>query len=232
MSELIRVQHGRVSLALHALGAGSRSSTASRAGDGRALLCLHALRGRAADWQHHAAAWPGPVYALDFSGHGDSAWLRGGAYSPELLAGDADAALARLGEACLAGAGLGAYVALLVAGARPGQVPGALLLAGPGLAGAGAEPDPQRAPDAGWRRALDAIRTPLAERPGSDPLLALLETDFRPPDYAEAFAARAQRLLLLEGSEALPPWWEAIAKSGRAERSAGTLAEALARLAG
>lgn len=222
MSEVVRIQHGRVSLALHAL----------RAGSGRALLCLHALRGRAADWERHAAAWPGPVHALDFAGHGDSGWLRGGAYSPELLAGDADAALAHLGEACLAGAGLGAYVALLVAGARPGQVPGALLTAGPGLAGGGAAPDPQRAPDAGWRRAVEASRTALAERPSCDPLLALLETDLRPVDYAESFAARAQRLLLLEGSQPLPPWWEAIAKSGRAERAAGTTAEALARLAG
>jgi pimeloyl-ACP methyl ester carboxylesterase len=221
MSGALAIRHSRVSLALHTL----------RGGAGRPLLCLHGLRGRAADWQPLADAWPGPVYALDFAGHGGSGWLSGGAYSPELLAGDADLALARLGDAWLAGAGLGAYVALLVAGARPAHVPGALLLPGPGLGGAGALPDPRAEPHPEWRRISDAQQPAPSTRPESDPLLVLLETDFRPPDYAEAFAARARRLLLLEDGGAPPPWWEAVAKSRCTERISGSAAEALARLA-
>ena len=53
---------------------------------------------------------------------------------------DADAALARLGRATLLGRGLGAYVALLLAGARPKPVRGAILCDGPGLAGGGSRP--------------------------------------------------------------------------------------------
>jgi len=211
-----------VSIALHAL----------RGGAGRALLCLHALGGRAADWEALADAWPGPVHALDFAGHGASGWVRGGAYSPELLAGDADVALARLGDAWLAGTGLGAWVALLVAGARPAHVAGALLLPGAGLAGAGAQPDPQAELDTAWQRASDAQQPAPAGRTASDPLAVLLESDFRPPDYAEAFAARARRLLLLEDGAPRPPWWEAVAASPRAERVSGSAAEALVRLAG
>lgn len=222
MSEPAILRHGRVSIGLHAL----------RGGGGRALLCLHALGGRASDWEPLADAWPGAVYALDFAGHGASGWVRGGAYSPELLAGDADVALARLGDAWLAGAGLGAWVALLVAGARPAHVAGALLLPGAGLAGAGAQPDPRAESDPAWRRASDARQPSPAERPASDPLTLLLERDFRPPDYAEAFAARAQRLLLLEDGAPRPPWWEAVAASPCAERVSASAAEALARLAG
>jgi pimeloyl-ACP methyl ester carboxylesterase len=221
MSEPALIRHGRVSIALHAL----------RGGAGPTLLCLHALGGRASDWQTLADAWPGRVYALDFAGHGASGWVRGGAYSPELLAGDADVALARLDDAWLAGAGLGAWVSLLVAGARPAHVAGALLLPGAGLAGAGAEPDPRAEPDPLWRRASDARQPVPEERPASDPLAALLDTDFRPPDYAEAFAARARRLLLLEDGAPRPPWWEAAAASPCAERVSGSAAEALARLA-
>jgi pimeloyl-ACP methyl ester carboxylesterase len=218
MSEPLALRHGRVSLALHEL----------RSGGGLALLCLHALRGSAADWTADADAWPGPVYALDFAGHGRSGRVLGGAYAPELLAGDADVALARLGDVWLAGAGLGAYVALLLAGSRPAHVAGALLLPGEGLAGAGAQPPPDAARGDTWLRLLDAPQPPAR----SDPLLAILERDFRPPDYAEAFAQRARRLLLLEGGGPRPPWWEAAARSGNAERVRGGTREALARLAG
>ena len=54
---------------------------------------------------------------------------------------DADAALAHLGPATVYGRGLGAYVALLIAGARPDLVRGAVLDDGPGLVGGGSRAD-------------------------------------------------------------------------------------------
>ena len=85
--------------------------------------------------------WPGPVAGLDFTGHGLSTVPRGGGYTAELLLGDADAALNSLTDGdptrsiTVAGRGLGAYVALQIAGARAAQVHGAILVDGPGLAG-------------------------------------------------------------------------------------------------
>jgi pimeloyl-ACP methyl ester carboxylesterase len=216
------IRHERVSLALHAL----------RPGVGTPLLLLHALGGSAGEWSREPIAWPGRVYALDFSGHGGSARVAGGAYTPELLVGDADAALARLGTACVAGAGLGAWVALLLAGARPDHVPAALLLPGAGLAGGGAVPDFQAAVSAEWIARTDVRLGHGGQRTAEDPYLLLLEQDLRPVDYAGAFAARARRLLLAEDGSVRPPWWEAVATSAAAERvPAGDLRAALARLA-
>ena len=83
------LRHGKVELALHHL----RGATAA---GGRPLLILHGL-GEASPrtvptW---ADAWPGPIAALDFTGHGASTVPRGGGYTAELLLGDADAALGR-----------------------------------------------------------------------------------------------------------------------------------------
>jgi pimeloyl-ACP methyl ester carboxylesterase len=211
---VIPLQHGRVTLALHPL----------REAAGSALLCLHAVGGAARDFQDAARLWPGPVFALDFSGHGDSGRLRGGGYFPETLAGDADAALARIGPALLLGAGIGAYVALLLAGARPDAVPGALLLPGAGLEGGGAAPDPASDTLARWTD----LGAPL---PGCDPAVRRLERDLRPPDYAEAFARAARRLLLAEGDFRQPPWWQAVRSSPTALPVPGDLAAGLARLA-
>ncbi len=175
----IRLEHGKIRLALHPL----------REASGRALLLLHALGERSpAALPEELAPWPGPVLALDFTGHGDSTLPRGGGYTCEVLMGDADAALAHLGSATLVGRGLGAYVALLVAGARPRCVRGAILRDGPGLAGGGG--DPSEVP------ALPAV----APRPGEPDAFALAElaSDVRPPDYAERFAAQARRLSGLE----------------------------------
>lgn len=215
------IRHERVSLALHEL----------RTAVGAPLLLLHTHGGSAADWSAREIDWPGPVYALDFSGHGRSARVKGGAYSPELLAGDADAALAQLGVAHVAGAGLGAWVALLLAGARPDAVPGALLLPGAGLAGAGAVPDFEATVDPGWIAVTD-VRLPRAEKAdATDPLTFLLDHDLRPVDYAEAFAARARRLVFVEDGASRPPWWEAASRGANAERvDAGDLAAALSRL--
>jgi pimeloyl-ACP methyl ester carboxylesterase len=203
-----------VSLALHAL----------REAPGPALLCLHAVGGSAADFAAAAAAWPGRVYALDFSGHGRSEPLQSRAYYPEILAGDADAALAHVGPACLAGAGVGAYVALLVAGGRSDRVPAALLLPGAGLVGGGVEPDPEADTIGLWTD----FGEPL---PGCDPAVRRLERDLRPADYAEAFAQAARRLLLADGDFVRPPWWQAASRSPAAAPAPGDLAAGLARLA-
>ena len=108
------VSHNQVKLALHTL----------RTREGPAVLHLHALG------EHSPTvvppdleAWPGPVYALDFTGHGASTVPSGGGYTAEVLMGDADAALWMIGPATVVGRGMGAYIALLIAGARPGACP-------------------------------------------------------------------------------------------------------------
>jgi pimeloyl-ACP methyl ester carboxylesterase len=216
-----RIASGRYELALHEL----------RSGAGPALLALHALGGAARDFAPLAARWPGRVLALDFAGHGESAWARGGSYSAELHAADADAALLESGDAFLVGAGLGAYVALLLAGARPARVAGALLLPGRGLEGGGPAPRAGQAleirNDAALRM-LAARETP--ERAAFDPMLLACESDPRPPDYAKHFADAAQRLLLAEDGGARPPWWEAARAAAGAEAASGDPARALAQL--
>lgn len=208
------LQHGRVKLALHRLAAG----------EGPPLLLLHALYESSRSWGELAPHWPGAVYALDFSGHGDSDRIRGGGYFAEILAGDADVALAHVGPAAIAGAGIGAYVAVLLAGTRPEQVPAALLLPGAGLAGGGATPE---------YTAPFAASIAAASAPGRgerDPFLCMLESDVRPPEYVGRFAAAARTLFLLEGSTP-PPWWREVARSASAERVTASPRDALKRLA-
>ena len=210
----MRLLHARTALELHELSHR----------DGPALLLLHALGGSSADWSEAPARWPGRVYALDFCGHGRSEWVRGGVYLPELFAADADVALSHIGAAALAGAGIGAYVALLLAGSRRASVPAALLLPGRGLFGGGAEPD--------FDRPLTALA--LADTPmptGCDPLLRALEWDTRPPDYAAGLAAGARRLLLLDDGTQRPPWWERARREAAAESIGGDVRSALQQLA-
>lgn len=187
----MRIRSGRVELEVHEL--------ASRSGPG--LLLLHALYGRSDDWGEAPAAWPGAVYALDFPGHGHSEWVTGGAYTPEILAADVDGALAKTGATVLAGAGLGAYVALLAAGARRDLVSAALLLPGAGLGGGGALPD--------FGRDVDHPLAGKPTPPSHDPLVQFLDRDTRPVDYTQQFAAATRRLLLVEDGLPRPPWWEA-----------------------
>jgi pimeloyl-ACP methyl ester carboxylesterase len=190
------------------------------------LLHLHGLGERSPEAvPAHLASWPGPVWALDFTGHGDSGVPAGGGYYCEVLMADADAALAHLGAVTVHGRGLGAYIALLIAGARPHEVRGAVLADGPGLAGGGAEP-------------VSPMVLPVPP-PGSgtpDPLaLAELSRDLRPPDYASTFVRQAVQLSGLETVAAVtaanrPPWLAAVvAEPGVVEC---TSEEALARFAG
>jgi len=170
------VRNVKTRLALHHL----------RAGEGRPLLLLHGLAERSpSEVPEHLAPWAGPVVALDFTGHGASTVPAGGGYTSEVLMADVDAALAEIGPATVLGRGLGAYIALLIAGARPDLVQGAILADGPGLVGGGIRPaSPQVVP-------LD----PDQVSPPDPFALAELSRDVRPPDYAVEFVRMA-----LEGS--------------------------------
>lgn len=205
----------------------------AKADDGPTLLWLHALGGSARDAAGAASHWPGRVLALDFVAHGESPRPAGGAYTAELFVGDADAALAEAGNAHLVGQGLGAYVALLLAGARPERVPAALLLPGRGLEGGGAEPN--------WDQSHAEIVAHVAEVVANndsaeslplDPMLYTVETDVRPPDYARQYADAARRLLFVENGHSPAPWWEAARGAARSEPAPPDLAAALEALRG
>lgn len=211
----MRLLHARTELELHEL---SRR-------DGPALLLLHELGGSSVDWSEAPAQWPGRVYALDFCGHGRSQWSRGGVYWPEQFAADADVALAHIGPASIAGAGLGAYVALLLAGGRPDHVAAALLLPGRGLDGGGPAPT--------FDRPVLAAFDPAANEPlpeGCDPLCCILQLDPRPPTYVAHYAAAARRLVLLEDGSDRPPWWLEARKAPRAESISSDPRSALSAL--
>jgi pimeloyl-ACP methyl ester carboxylesterase len=212
----IHVVHNRAELALHEL----------RSGAGRPLLLLHGL-GEATPGEAPpvTASWPGPVHGLDFVGHGESTVPVGGGYTAEILMADVDAALARLGPSSVMGRGLGAYIALLIAGARPDLVRGVLLADGPGLVGGGIRPgSPYVAPTAagGERAAPDAH--------------ALLELarDVRPPDYAQEYVRQAMQWSGLDtpimvATVARPEWLQAVvAEPGVADVD---VEDGLARLA-
>ncbi len=194
---VVTVRNNRISLALHPL----------QDGDGRPLLILHGLGEQApAAVPDHLAAWPGPVWALDFTGHGASSIPAGGGYYCEVLMADVDAALAHLGPATVYGRGLGAYVALMIAGARPDLVRGAVLDDGPGLIGGGSLPTTPY-----------VQREPLTVRGTPDPYALLeLSHDVRPADYAATYARQATTLSGLDTALAVcavvrPPWLEAVA---------------------
>ncbi len=218
------LRHGKVELALHHL----RDATAV---GGRPLLILHGL-GEAAPRSapRWTDSWPGPVAALDFTGHGSSTVPRGGGYTAELLLGDADAALNSLTEGdptrsiTVVGRGLGAYIALQIAGARAGQVHGAILVDGPGLAGGPTGPTSQ-----------SFFSLPTNSTTPDPYALVELGRDLRPPDYATLFVR-----LALAGSDLdepitvasvfRPEWLDAVSREhGVAQTS---LTDALASYAG
>ncbi len=120
---------------------------------------------------------------------------------------DVDHALAHVGPATVVGRGLGAYVALLISGARPQLVRGAILLDGPGLAGGGSSPS-----------APFIVTAVPAAPPGGTPdpfALAELTRDLRPPDYAATFARAAATMSGLDTAIAAcgvnrPEWLAAV----------------------
>jgi pimeloyl-ACP methyl ester carboxylesterase len=192
------LQHVRARLALHEL----------RAGEGLALLLLHGLAERSPNAvPAHLDTWPGPIYALDFVGHGVSTVPLGGAYTAETLLADADTALRHLGKATVFGRGLGAYIALLLAGARPDAVCGTILFDGPGILGGGL------GPGSSVPAAVDAT----AAAPPDPFALAELSRDVRPPDYATTFVRLATQGSALEqpitvASVNRPDWLDAVAR--------------------
>jgi pimeloyl-ACP methyl ester carboxylesterase len=203
--------HNRTKLAFHTL----------RAGTGPALLLLHGLGDHSPKTvPADVTTWPGSVYALDFTGHGESTVPGGGGYTAELLMGDADVALGMLGQATLLGRGLGGYVALLLAGGRASQVRGAIIADGHGIAGGGDRPGP-------------TMVRGVPERHGTPDPFALVElaADLRPPEYAAKFAEIAR-----EGSgrerpvsvcaKARPDWLKAVLEERGVDET--TLPEALA----
>ena len=178
--------HNKIRLALHHL------RTADQAPDPtcRPLLLLHGLGERSPEtvplW---AESWPGPIAALDFTGHGASTVPRGGGYSSEMLLADADAALAALTNSTdssadsgitVLGRGLGAYIGLQLAGARAPQVHGTILCDGPGLAGGATEPT-----------SMSFFALGNDGHPPDPYALVELGRDLRPPDYATAFVRLA-----------------------------------------
>jgi pimeloyl-ACP methyl ester carboxylesterase len=171
-----------------------------RAGDGPAALVLHGLAENARDCvltRVVAEGWPGgAVWALDFLGHGESTRPPGGGYTAETLMADADAALRHIGPATLFGRGLGAYIAVLIAGARPDLVRGAVLCDGPGLNGGGSEP------------ASPVVVQPRIDdvpKGAPDPFaLAELARDVRPPDYVANFLRQVLSLSPLDTPITVP----------------------------
>ena len=192
------LRHAGVELALHVLRDGEQ--------DSRPLLLLHGLGERSPHEPPAATTgWPGAVLALDFTGHGESTVPSGGGYSAELLMADVDVTLAEIGEATLLGHGLGAYIALLIAGARPSLVRGAILDDGPGLHGGPTGPTSSH-----------VFIAPAGQSGPPDPYALLeLSTDVRPPDYASTFARHAaersgldQPIAVTAGAR--PPWLAAV----------------------
>lgn len=190
------LQHNRIRLALHTL----------RAGEGRALLLLHGLGERSpASVPSELITWPGPVFALDFTGHGQSTIPTAGGYTCELLMADVDFALTRLHSVTLVGRGLGAYVALLIAGSRPERVRGTILRDGPGLAGGGATFNSPYIP----------YVDPQHSAPPDPYALVELATDVRPQDYASGFARQAAQFSglsqpIMVCARERPPWLAAV----------------------
>ena len=214
MNQITWLSHNRIRLALRQL----------REGESRPLLLLHGL-GESSDpiFSAPLPTWPGPVVGLDFTGHGRSTVPAGGGYTTEILLGDADAAVEHLGAVTVLGRGLGGYVALLLAGARPDLVIGAIIDDGPGLSGGPIEPT------------STAVLSIGGDGTAPDPY-ALLELgrDLRPADYAVDFARLATEASPIDEpitvvAEFRPPWLTAVAAAPGV--GSGDLDAALARYA-
>ena len=107
------------------------------------------------------------------------------------------------------GRGLGAFVALMLAGSRPADVVGAVLADGPGLAGGPTFPTSQ-----------SFVVMPQPKGPPDPYALVELTRDLRPPDYAAAFVRLALAGSPLDEPITVaavfrPPWLEAVVVGAR-----------------
>lgn len=194
--QLVWLQNNKMKLALHRI----------KEGEGTPLLLLHGLGELTATPTAPWGDWSGPIWALDFTGHGQSDVPRGGGYTAEALISDVDVALAEIGPSTIYGRGLGAYIALLVSGARPELTRGVVLTDGSGLTGGGEGPQSTT-----WYLPADADgRAP-------DPYaLYELSNDVRPSDYAINFlqlllSVSELKTPLVVAAKNRPPWLAAIA---------------------
>ncbi len=196
MTVVRTLRHNRVELALHELVPG----------DGSPLLVLHGLGEQTALPRQPWSEWPGPILGIDFTGHGASTVPAGGGYTAEVLMSDVDVALAEIGPATILGRGLGGYVGLLTAGARPELALGVVIDDGPGLAGGGSGP-----PSGTWFSPGDT------DGSSPDPFaLFELSNDVRPADYVTGFvhllmANSAMDQPLIVTARNRPPWLAAVA---------------------
>lgn len=199
--ETLMLRHNRIELALHKV----------RDGAGRSLLLLHGLGESSASMIAALdgaleLSWSGPIWALDFTGHGISTVPAGGGYSAEILMADVDIALRHIGEATIVGRGLGGYIGFLIAGARPNLVRGVVIVDGPGLSGGPIHVTSTSEITSG------GSRTGTAPDPWA---MIELSRDARPPNYAVTFARLAMNGSGLDEPVAVacrvtPPWIEAI----------------------
>ncbi|MEQ8439020.1 MAG: alpha/beta hydrolase [Ilumatobacter fluminis] len=207
--------HNKVELALHTL----------RAADGPNLLLLHGLGEASPDAvPRFAQCWPGAVHALDFTGHGASGLPIGGGYTAEMLLADADMAVRELGHVTVVGRGLGAYIGLLIGGARATAVRGVVLADGPGMSGGPTSPTSQPVVTAD---AVDSTPDPYA--------ILELGRDLRPPDYATTFVRLANEGSGLDEpitvtAKFRPRWLRAVVDEPGV-REMSSLTDALARYA-
>ncbi|MFM7068597.1 MAG: alpha/beta fold hydrolase [Actinomycetes bacterium] len=197
-------------------------------GPGRPLLLLHGLGERTPTEVPTrllgGVRRPGPVLGLDFTGHGQSTVPVGGGYTSEILVADVDAVLVETGPVTLLGRGLGAYVGLLTAAARPDLVRGVVLTDGPGLVGGGTHPGSPLLP----------VPAPGGVVPPDPFALLELARDVRPPDYAQSYARYA-----VDGSDLDDPIWVStvvrpewvVAICGEPGVVRGTVADGLSRYA-
>ena len=195
------LEHVRSRLALHEL----------RDGQGHPLLILHGLGERSPSAAPEIVqGWKGPIFALDFTGHGASSVPVGGGYTCEALMSDADAVLAELGPVTLLGYGLGGYVGLLLFGSRPTEIKGLVIEDGPGLDGGGGRPTSPR-----------LLHVSVSDLDGSTPdpwAMAELASDIRPPSYAADHVRQIEALSELELAVSVtslgrPEWLTAILES-------------------
>lgn len=206
----VTLVHNKVRLALHLL----RPTRLATAADGSGtLLVLHGLGEHSPDdVPADLTGWPGAVWGLDFTGHGRSTVPKGGGYTCELLVADADLALAHLGPVTVCGRGLGGYVAVLLAGARPQLVRGTIVCDGPGLAGRPTSVPAASAP----------LDTDVPPRDGDGDTTAPdryalheLGGDVRSGDYAAGYAREAVRAsglrpAIVVCARARPDWLAAV----------------------